>query len=115
MVDWIFSIGPWLGTLRINPGITVLGNTSGFKHERTVRVFKTEMRARSSYANVPFTTIPHAHQEGGDVAIRTETYERKVDVNLEYVPHFTWGRTLDLFKAIDSVSLIWQFCQNLRR
>jgi hypothetical protein len=38
-----------------------------------------------------------------------QEYGREVSPDLSYLPHFTWGRVLDLFKAIDSIALIWQF------
>jgi hypothetical protein len=41
--------------------------------------------------------------------LSTSEYSREVNPELAYYPHFTYGRVLDLFKAIDSVALIWQF------
>jgi hypothetical protein len=114
VVDWILSVGPWLGTLRINPGIEVLGNTSGFKHKRKVTVFNTQMCTVGRSWSVPWTNVPFVHDPNGDVAIEQETYERKVNLDLSYLPQFTWGRTLDLFKAIDSISLLWQFAKQLK-
>jgi hypothetical protein len=119
VVDWIFSIGPWLGTLRINPGIDVLGNTTGFKHRRRVYLMATEMKLSTPIVggSIPWTPLAEVHDEqtGEDLMFESTCYDRKVDTALSYLPHFTWGRTLDLFKAIDSISLIWQFAQQLRR
>lgn len=117
--DWIFTIGPWLATLRINPGVEILGNTVGFKHERKVTMVATEMKlvkATTAYS-IPWKPLVGVHDgaRGGDLMLQTSSYDRKVDLDLSYLPHFTWGRTFDLYKVIDSISLIWQFAQNLRR
>jgi hypothetical protein len=111
VADWIFSIGPWLATLRINPDITVLGNTTGFKHHRKVSVITTQMGTTNTYPNVPWTTLKDVHPPGADACIVTEKYDRRVNVDLSYLPHFTWGRTLDLFKAVDALLILWQFAK----
>jgi hypothetical protein len=100
VVDWIFSIGPWLGSLRIAPEIEVLGNTVGVKTVRTMVLddIKYRTRAGSSLCEVEETA-----------RYTDSVYERTVNNELEFLPHFTWGRTLDVFKAIDAASLIWQF------
>lgn len=36
VVDWWFDVSSWLGSWRINPGITVLGNTVGARVDRTL-------------------------------------------------------------------------------
>jgi hypothetical protein len=110
VVDWIFSIGPWLATLRVNPGIEVLGNTSGFKHTRKIRPQSVKLCLNG---NFPPVEMPQVMIK--DCIYNHDYYERKVDVDLSYLPHFTWGRTLDLFKAIDSVSLIWQFMSGFKK
>lgn len=117
VVDWIFSIGPWLATLRINPDIQVLGNTAGFKHRRRVYLTATEICAPFAGAKIPWTGLPDVHDpvSGEDLMLETNAYDRKVDLDLSYLPHFTWGRTLDLWKALDSISLIWQFANKLIR
>jgi hypothetical protein len=116
--DWIFSIGPWLATLRINPGIEILGNTTGFKHERKVSIVATEMMMSTPIVggDIPWKPLigVHDEQKGEDLMFESSCYDRKVDTALSYLPHFTWGRTLDLFKAIDSLSLLWQFAAKLR-
>jgi hypothetical protein len=110
--DWIFSIGPWLGTLRCNPDIEVLGNTVGIKHERKIYLTATEMRYKlNAWKGLPGV---HDDHKGGDLMIKRTQYERKVDVDLSYLPHFTYGRVLDLYKAVDSLMLIWQFAKQLK-
>lgn len=111
VVDWLYSIGPWLATLRINPGITTLGNTSGFKHQRRMKI--VNVRAAMPFAfdyEVFMRHVLEAPVKGPVVPdVVYSKYVRKVNLDLSYLPHFTWGRTLDLFKAIDTASLIWQF------
>lgn len=111
VVDWLYSIGPWLATLRINPGVTTLGNTSGFKHQRRMKLLN--VRAAMPFAfdyEVFMRQVLDGPVKGPVVPdVVRNKYARKVNLKMSYLPHFTWGRTLDLFKAIDAVSLIWQF------
>jgi hypothetical protein len=108
VVDWLFSIGPWLATLRVNPGVEILGNSVGCRVERSVTLSGTE--CGTSHSQSPYKEI-----DNGGVKLTTSTYNREVQQNVSYLPQFTWGRTLDLFKAIDAVSLIWQFANNYKR
>jgi hypothetical protein len=103
VVDWIFSIGPWLGTLRINPLITILGNTVGTKVIRTVSTPLVEVCVTGKSPWEKARSPVH-----GDRYV-TNTYDRVVDMDLSYKPHFTWGRTLDLWKVIDAVLIAWTF------
>jgi hypothetical protein len=103
--DWIISIGPWLESLRINPGYDVLGHTTGIKHQRT----GTVVQLQSIYFD------QYAQHDVPDATIQVKAYRRRVDVSAQYRPHFTWGRTLDLWKLIDSLSLIWQSMPQRKR
>jgi hypothetical protein len=58
--------------------------------------------------------LPGVHEPGGDLMVSRSSYTRKVDLDLSYLPHFTWGRVLDLNRAIDSISLLWQFAKQLK-
>lgn len=107
VVDWIFSIGPWLGSLRVAPSVDVLGNTVGVRIKRTIH---PQYTARY---NTPTTVGEGTHCPMPNMEYNS--YDRKCNVDISYLPHFTWGRTLDLFKAIDSISLIWQFLPQLTR
>jgi hypothetical protein len=98
VVDWIFTIGPWLGTLRYKPSIQILGNTTGIKVERTMKC----QAKRARYSTGPFSKWEY------EAIATSSTYERQCHTDLSFLPHFTWGRTLDLFKAVDALSLIWQ-------
>jgi hypothetical protein len=100
VLDWLLDISTWLQTLRFNPDCTVLGNTVGVKLKRTIKV--RGLRYRYNYSKAPWitwnTTAMHDY----------EHYQRWPNVDLSYLPHFTWDMGMDLFKAIDSVSLLWQ-------
>jgi hypothetical protein len=105
VVDWLFTIGPWLATLRVNPGCNVLGNTGGIRVKTKITL--TSLEARVSSGNGAWSAVSCPSS-----SITLDTYTRECQVAMSYLPHFTWGRTLDLFKAIDSISLIWQFLPN---
>lgn len=115
VVDWIFSISDFLGTLRINPNIEVLGNTVGVKRTRKVSLVTSEIIV-PNWNNDGWKplTVHGGQTPGEDLMFEYNHYDREVNVSLSYLPHFTYGRVLDLFKAIDSVSLIWQFAKKLK-
>lgn len=100
VVDWILAVGPWLGSLRHKPNITVLGNTVGVKHERTIDI--AWARARWYSKTQSWATID------SDATYRKHEYERKKDVDLPILPQFTALASFDLFKAVDSLAIIWQ-------
>jgi hypothetical protein len=110
VVDWLLSIGPWLATLRLNPGVTVLGNTVGVKIDREITVENLDA-GDISYPDT-FKRIYLNDADGNMNPIKDKvgfhSFDRHVGVPLSYQPHFTWGRTLDLWKALDSISLLWQ-------
>jgi hypothetical protein len=103
--DWLISIGPWLETLRINPEIEILGNTVGCKYERHQKTGPTYCKSLEGGLN---NWILFENGFDGDDTLEESFFDREVDVTLSLLPHFTWGRTLDLFKAIDSAALTWQ-------
>jgi hypothetical protein len=105
VVDWLFDIGAWLGSLRCSPGVEILGNTVGVLINRTVTA--EGFAGRYNYYKVPWKPV------GGSMKLETFQYIRRCHVDMELLPHFTWGRTLDLYKAVDAVSLIWQIAENL--
>lgn len=104
VVDWIFTIGPWLASLRINPGIEILGNTVGVKVARNI----TAQIYQARHVNVQSWTSANTPES----TYETRKYDRKCHVDISYLPHFTWGRTLDLYKLVDALSLIWQILPN---
>lgn len=104
VVDWLFTIGPWLATLRIKPEVQILGNTSGFKIERTITV--NGLSCGCPKYGYPMQDMSYALDV--EDFVRYKAYKRQVNVDLSMMPHFTWGRVLDLFKLIDSLSILWQ-------
>jgi hypothetical protein len=111
VVDWLLSIGPWLASLRVAPSITILGNTVGTKLVENFSIDNLEGRVNfgSVYTNWSDAELPI------DDTYTRSSYDREINVDISYLPHFTWGRTLDLFKAIDAASLIWQFMPKRKR
>jgi hypothetical protein len=106
--DWIFSIGPWLGTLRINPDVTILGNTTGIRIKRKVYYRKAWCWG---YYDPPSTQVLYEPED----VLYLDSYDRAANTDERYMPHFTWGRTLDCWKAIDALTLIWQFASKHRK
>lgn len=102
VVDWIFSIGPWLATLRIKPHIEILGNSSGITYRRRIGF--------DSKSNIVLTSKGKSRQVLPEdmLAVTTTAYDRQVNVDLSYLPHFTLGRTLDLYKLIDVLLITWK-------
>jgi hypothetical protein len=110
VVDWIFSIGPWLGTLRVNPNVVILGNTVGIKVKRNISL-KHCTAKNTNYVLRNTTPIGFVVSD----SLTEEHYNRRCHVDMSYLPHFTWGRVLDLFRLVDSLSLIWQRLPKRRR
>jgi hypothetical protein len=105
VVDWLFSIGPWLASLRVNPNVEILGNTVGVKVFR--RITCTPIQWYKG-------TVTWQPAKGACKFYRT-SYRRKTNVDVSYLPHFTFGRVIDLYKVIDSIGLIWQLALSNRR
>lgn len=101
VVDWLFTVGPWLASYRIKPGVTILGNTCGVKIDRYVTVNTLEIR-HPTWTTVKWpSTLPTC-------VYRYRDYERWVNQSLPLTPFFKGARSLDLLKAIDSASLLLQ-------
>lgn len=107
VVDWIFSVGPWLASLRYSPGIHILGNT--------VSVLTTSVFTPVSYT-VSRDAWGVSRPFHGTATATAWQFRRTCNTNVEYIPHFTWLRAMDLFKVVDSLALIWQiFLPKLNR
>lgn len=100
--DWIISIGPWLASLRVTPDVEILGNTIGVKVDRVITMLG--VKARCNVTGASWTS-----ESSNSSTFTLEQYERTCNVFMSYLPHFTYGRTLDLFKSIDAAALLWQF------
>lgn len=101
--DWFISIGPWLEGFRINPEITVLGNTVGTKLVRS----KTCVPLAGHYKG---KTNPPVAGKGSPGYVRKtlSRYKRSVNVDLPLTPLLRLGSTLGLYKTVDGLSLIIQ-------
>jgi hypothetical protein len=103
VADWIFSIGPWLGSLRFKPGIIILGNTVSTTHHaegtRTVSV-----RPFGEAINAPVAL------EGsvGTYEFSASKYRRRVNVEVPLTPLFRGSQGLNWLKAIDLAALTLQ-------
>lgn len=97
VVDWWFSVGPWLGSLRVKPGIKILGNTVGYKSVR-----KYMVTADAKYGN--FGEISSC----GCLGVWTQSkYQRLINQNLPLTPQ--WDLDFrSYFHVIDSLSLTLQ-------
>jgi len=81
VVDWWFDVGQWLGAMRFEPRLTVLGNTSSIKVDRTIT---------SEYA-LSISIFPG----GTSRFIKDATYERH-----EYF-HRSVNRDLPMLPSLD--------------
>lgn len=96
--DWFISVGPWLGSLRVKPGITILGNTTAVKMVRRSRVDLER-----------FQVDPGTYSPWFGSGTRTlRRYKRVVGTELPLTPKLRLNAALDVNKLIDSLSLIFQ-------
>lgn len=100
VVDWLYTIGPWLSSLRIRPNITVLGNTVGVKLEKRASV--KSCRAKYSAGGAPWSEISPG------CFYYSERYDRTCNVAMPNLPQFTAGDIIDLWRSVDALALIWQ-------
>lgn len=111
VVDWIFSIGPWLSSYRIKPGIRILGNTVG----RKKRTYGIAMPLKSFYEGTYIETI------GADSCAPLEhersTYARTCNEDLSMTPLLDID--IDLLRTVDGLSLIlrplWKHLRNPKK
>jgi hypothetical protein len=97
-VDWWFSVGNWLGSFRVKPGFTILGNTVGEKVTRTVT-------GKTSATRQPLGTYEPSSLDLGSRV--TKNYDRLVNQSLPLTPLLTMHLP-DLYETVDSLSLILQ-------
>jgi hypothetical protein len=95
VLDWIWSIGPWLGSFRVKPGISILGNTVSIK---------TKVRG---HASLKATRVPSFTHEHYSLPTKYEQnrYQREVNRDLSSTPLFLGNTNLDLYKILDSIAL----------
>lgn len=108
VVDWWFSVGDWLASMRVKPGVKILGNTVSRKIERNVSV-KTDY----SYAGPSYYAVSGGSTEGSSFS--TRMFERLVDYNLQYIPHLKLTYKSHLH-TVDALALTLQpLLKKLRR
>lgn len=95
VVDWIFSIGPWLATLRAKPGIEILGNSTSHKLTATGTVSGT----------IHWVSTSKKLEDGQFIV---QKFHRTVNDLPPSTPLFLAATRLDLFKSIDALALILQ-------
>lgn len=96
--DWFTNIGSWLGSLRVNPEITILGNTTAVKMVRTKEVTLDKIKVD------PSVYAPWA----GSGSRKIKRYKRFVNTELPLTPSVRLDNGLDVNKLIDALSLIIQ-------
>lgn len=99
VLDWWFDVGSWIESLRINPGVQILGNTVGVK---TVRTVSSSVKARIS-GGTPCTPVNY-----GVIAEHTaEHYQRSCGLHLPTLPVVKLDFS-SVLHAVDALSLILQ-------
>lgn len=108
VVDWLVSIGPWIETFRFKPEITVLGNTVGTKCSMISSTHNITMISGYGDAATPTPVPPMSTR-------RRTWYKRDVGVKPPNLPVFRCGDVFDIWKTIDSVTLILQRLKTLKK
>jgi hypothetical protein len=103
VADWLVSVGPWLGSLRVQPEIEILGNTVSYRCD------SVGVGELSTAPHPTFKTHATQYGEVPDVVFKREYYDRKVNVQPPSTPLFRYGDALSIPRAIDSLALLVQF------
>ena len=101
VVDWLWSVSEWLGSFRVKPGISILGNTVSRK-ELTHGMIVPEVEPL--YANTEMI----GSDDLPPTTYFSEKYERRCDQKLSSTPIWMGFSEIDLFRTLDSLSLILQ-------
>jgi hypothetical protein len=100
VVDWVFSVGPWLGSWRINPKVKILGDTAGLKVTKRVHSGK-----------LIYTLWTTPKQTECPVDMSTASYVRTVNNGRPLAPIFLGTSRMSTLKVIDALALLWQFAK----
>lgn len=103
VMDWWFDVGTWLQAMRIKPHVKILGNTVGYRADTLVSAYGVGF-SEPGISGAPSGTMPNTPLG----TYKKKYYKRDVNVEWPSLPQFTEVNPLDLFRALDSVSLIWQ-------
>lgn len=99
VVDWIFSVGPWLGSYRVQPRIEILGNTC------STRISYKGTCALSGVCQFQPGSLELAC---GDVLYEKQYFRRYVDRDLPVLPLFRYADGMSILHTVDSVALLLQ-------
>lgn len=99
VVDWIFSVGPWLGSYRVKPGIEILGNTVSTR---------TTVTAKATPIWVPDRDWMVKNLSGGIGTFYEQSYVRECDEDLSKTPLFRYSDAVSLWHIIDGLALTMQ-------
>jgi hypothetical protein len=97
VVGWLFSIGPWLGSFRVKPAISILGSTTSRKLVRSIKI-QPEYQISTSGLWTPI----------GNGELSLDAYNRSVNDELPATPLFLGTQRLDILKSIDLSTLLVQ-------
>lgn len=96
VVDWFLDVGTWLGAMRVNPSLTVLGNTVGVHVRRS-------LKARSEISTAAWP--PKSTAYSAESVYTNDYFDRKTNVSLPMLPAWKPGN-LKLLNQIDSLALL---------
>jgi hypothetical protein len=101
LVDWVYSVGPWLGSCRIQPHITILGNTVSEREE--VQCYGTLSNYRSTRSDTKLIV-------SGENSAYTQKseYTRSVAQPIPSTPIYRGNAAITLAKELDMLALTLQ-------
>jgi len=113
VVDWLFTIGPWLGSLRFQPEILYLGATTSCK----IDSFGSITLNPRSATGVEFGTLYKMTGDSTEVKFEGQRFDRVVKgTQPPSLPLFRGTSGLDFWKVLDGLALINQSMSfNIRR
>lgn len=110
VLDWVLSVGSWLGSYRVNPSIEILGDTISVKRE---------FRGNVKHMFQPVTDGQKLTGYCSDSTYLQDSYDRQINQGRPYLPTFTGLDTWDVPKTVDSLAMllrpVLQKCKELRR
>jgi hypothetical protein len=99
VLDWILSVGNWLGSYRVKSGIEILGNTVSTKLDTKG---KATVAASPRYPGQIYTA------DIDDSTYYHQSYKRLKNVEKPWIPIFTGVTRLDILKLADLASFTFK-------
>jgi hypothetical protein len=103
VLDWAFSVGTWLGSYRVKPGISILGNTVSHRSRIAGNIVCNDLQ--KVYTDHILIDGSFSVPPG---SLKGNYYVRTKDQALPSTPLFLGKDKINLFRTIDSLSLIVQ-------